>query len=300
MSQDISWDLYRTFGAVLREGSLSGAARRLGLTQPSVARHVDALEAGLGVSLFVRTARGLLPTEAAMALKPHADSLASASAAFLRTAESRAGEVGGTVRITASEVVGVEHLPRTLAGLRAGHPGLTLELVLSNAADNLLQREADIAVRMFRPTQNALVAKRVGAFELGLYARREYLARRGVPTSLDQLKDHDLIGYDVETPALRAFLQPWPVLTRSTMALRVDSDIAQLAAIRAGFGVGVCQAVVAASDPELTRVLPKAFAPELETWVVMHEDMRTNGPCRVVFDALAADLAALCVRARSS
>lgn len=153
---------------------------------------------------------------------------------------------------------------------------------------------------MFRPTQNALVAKRVGAFELGLYARREYLARRGVPTSLDQLKDHDLIGYDVEAPALRAFLQPWPVLARSTMALRVDSDIAQLAAIRAGFGVGVCQAVVAASDPELMRVLPKAFAPELETWVVMHEDMRANGPCRVVFDALAADLAALCVRARSS
>ena len=290
MSQAFSWDLYRTFGAVLQEGSLSGAARLLGITQPSVARHIDALEAMLGVSLFVRSARGLSPTDAALELKPHADLLASTSAAFLRTAEGGAGEVRGTIRISASEIVGAVHLPPILTGLRLKHPDLAIELVLSNSADDLLQREADIAIRMFRPTQDALVARSVGAFEIGLHAHPAYLARRGMPGTLDDLRDHDIIGYDVETPALRAFLQPWPMLQRRAFVLRVDSDVAQLAAIRAGFGIGVCQTSIAAMEPRLTRVLPDAFGADLETWVVMHEDMRTNTRCRVVFDELVDHL----------
>ncbi|MFA4893135.1 LysR family transcriptional regulator [Brevundimonas sp.] len=292
MSHEPSWDLYRTFGAVLREGSLSGAARRLGITQPSVARHIDALEASLGVSLFVRSARGLSPTDAALELKPHADLLASTSAALLRTADGRAGEVRGTVRISASEIVGTVHLPPIMTGLRLKHPDLAIELVLSNSVDDLLQREADIAVRMFRPTQNALIAKRVGNFELGLHAHPDYLARRGTPGTLEDLRNHDVIGYDVETPALRAFLQPWPMLQRAAFALRVDSDVAQLSAIRAGYGIGVCQTAVAAMEPKLTRVLPEAFGADLETWIVMHEDMRTNTRCRVVFDELVERLPA--------
>ena len=292
MSQDLSWDLYRTFAAVLREGSLSGAARQLGITQPSVARHIDTLEENLGLSLFVRTARGLSPTDAALELKPHADLLASTSAAFLRTAEGRTGEVRGTVRISASEIVGTVHLPPILANLRLKHPDLTVELVLSNTADDLLRREADVAIRMFRPTQNALVARRIGVFEIGLHAHPDYLSRRGIPTTMDMLRDHDVIGYDVETPALRAFLQPYPTLQRGSFALRVDSDVAQLAAIRAGYGIGVCQTAVAAMEPKLTRVLTKAFGADLETWVVMHEDMKSNARCRVVFDELVERLPA--------
>jgi len=292
MSQDFSWDLYRTFGAVLEEGSLSGAARRLGITQPSVARHIDALEASLGVSLFVRTARGLSPTDAALELKPHVDLLASTSAAFLRTAEGRTGEVRGTVRISASEIVGTVHLPSILVDLRVKHPELAVELVLSNAADDLLQREADIAIRMFPPTQKALVARRIGVFEIGLHAHADYLARRGVPGTMDDLRHHDVIGYDVETPAMRTFLQPYPALQRAAFALRVDSDVAQLAAIRAGYGIGVCQTVIAATEPKLTRVLTEAFGADLETWVVMHEDMKSNARCRVVFDELVERLPA--------
>lgn len=290
MNQNLSWDLYRTFGAVLREGSLSGAARALGITQPSVARHIDALEASLGVSLFVRSARGLSATDAALELKPHADLLASTSAAFLRTAEGRAGEVRGTIRISASEIVGTMHLPPILTGLRVKYPDLVIELVLSNSADDLLQREADIAIRMFRPTQDALIAKSVGAFRIGLHAHPDYLARRGSPRTLQDLRSHDVIGYDVETPALRAFLKPWSMLQRPAFALRVDSDVAQLAAIRAGFGIGVCQTTVAAMEPELVRVLPGVFDAHLQTWVVMHEDMKANMRCRVVFDELVGQL----------
>ena len=204
MNAEPSWDLYRTFDAVLREGSLSGAARALGLTQPSVARHVDALEAAIGRRLFLRTQRGLSPTEAALELKPYAEMMASTSAAFLRTSQAAAGEVRGTVRISASEVVGTVHLPAILTKLRRAHPSLALELVLSNALDDLLQRKADVAIRMVRPEQQALVARRVGTIPVGLFARRDYLERRGMPTTIEELPSHDLIGYDVETPSIRA------------------------------------------------------------------------------------------------
>lgn len=281
-----SWDLYRTFGTVLREGSLSGAARVLGLTQPSVARHVDALEAAIGADLFVRSQRGLSPTDAALELKPYADALASQSAALLRTASGPAGEVAGTVRISASEVVGVEHLPPILAALRREHPRLTIELVLSNALDDLLQREADIAIRMVQPTQQALVTRKAGYLAIGLHAHRAYLDRRGVPHSVADLGGHDVIGYDIETPAIRAITRLFPGLDRASFALRTDSDVAQLAAIRAGFGIGICQVSLAARDPGIVRVLADAFEVRLDLWITMHEDLRSSARCRAVFDAL--------------
>lgn len=290
MSSEPSWDWYRTFGAVLQQGSLSGAARALGLTQPSIARHIDALEAMLGKALFLRTPRGLSPTDAALELKPYADLLASTSAAFLRTADARSGEISGTVRVSASEVVGVEHLPSVLVVLRERYPNLTIELSLSNAIDDLLQRKADIAIRMVQPEQQSLVTKRVGAFRVGLHAHRRYLERRGAPPTMEQLGDHDLIGFDVETPAIRAFAQHFPALNRAAFALRVDSDVAQLSAIRAGFGIGICQVSIAACDSHLVRILPEAFNIDLETWVVMHEDLRSSARCRAVFDVLAQQL----------
>lgn len=295
MNSDPSWDLYRTFHAVLCEGSLSGAARALGLTQPSVARHIDALEHAVGTALFVRTQRGLSPTDAALELRPIAESLASASAAFLRLAEGRTGEVRGTVRVSASEVVGIEHLPSILTRLRQHHPALTIELSLSNSLDDLLLRKADIAIRMVQPEQQALVAKRIGLIPIGLHAHRRYLERRGIPTSLEALKSHDLIGFDVETPAIRAIALRYPALSRSAFALRVDSHVAQLAAIRAAFGIGICQVPIAVADPDLVRVLPKEFNVDLETWVVMHEDLRGSARCRIVFDVLAEELKKLAI-----
>lgn len=293
MSHEPSWDLYRTFNAVLAEGSLSGAARALGLTQPSIARHIDALEGALGAPLFLRTARGLSPTDAALELRPFAELMASTSAALLRTAEGRTGEVDGTVRISASEVVGIIHLPAILTRLRQRYPRLAIELSLSNAVDDLLKRQADIAIRMVRPEQQALLAKRVGVFPVGFHAHKDYLARRGTPVSMDDLGHHDLIGYDVETPAIRAFAARHPGLDRAAFALRVDSNIAHLAAIRAGFGIGICQTIIAEAEPDLVRVLPDAFHEDLETWVVMHEDLSGNTRCRAVFDALVTELTAL-------
>jgi DNA-binding transcriptional LysR family regulator len=293
MNSPPNWDLYRTFEAVLRTGSLSGAARLLGLTQPSVSRHIDALEQAIGHDLFVRSQRGLTPTAAALELRPYAELLASTAAALLRTAAGGAGTIAGTVRISASEVVSAEHLPSMLLRLRQQHPALSFEISSSNSVDDLLQRQADIAVRMVQPVQQSLIAQKVAPIAIGLHARAEYLERRGTPTTLQDLATHDLIGFDTETPAIRAFVERLPAFNRASFALRIDSDVAQLAAIRAGFGIGICQVPVAARDSRLVRVLPDAVAIDLDVWIVMHEDLRTSPGCRAVFDALVGAFSTL-------
>lgn len=290
MATEPGWDLYRSFLAVLREGSLSGAARALALTQPTIGRHVEALEQALGLPLFTRSGQGLAPTEAAHGLRPHAEALEAAAAALLRAASGWKEEAAGTVRLTASEVIGAEVLPPILARLHEEHPGLTLELVLSNQAADLLRRDADIAIRMLRPAQAALVARRVGTIEIGLHAHADYLRRHGTPQDWAALGRHRVIGFDRASPFIRGVLARFPQLRPERFALRTDSDLAQLAAIRAGCGIGFCQAGLARRDPALFRVLP-AVSFVLETWVVMHEDLRASPACRLAFDALAAGLA---------
>src|ERR1700738_4097906 len=202
-SANPDWSLYRSFLSVLRTGSLSAAARDEGLTQPTVGRHVDSLEKALGVALFTRSQHGLTPTEAALELQPYAESLEATAAALVRAAVGRAG-TRGTVRVTASEVVGAEVLPPILAKLHEAYPELVIELVLSNRTEDLLRREADIAVRMVRPTQQALVVRHVGDIELGLHARRDYLERRGTPSNVDDLRGDSIIGFDYEKAFIRS------------------------------------------------------------------------------------------------
>ncbi|HWD27940.1 MAG TPA: LysR family transcriptional regulator [Rhizomicrobium sp.] len=289
MNRDLDWNLYRTFLAVMRTGSLSSAARQLGMTQPSISRHVDMLEAAFGVDLFVRTQRGLDPTDMARELLPHVEALAAATAVLARVASGPAGEVSGAVRVSASDAVGVEILPPILSRLRRAHPQLVVELSLSDDVADLLKREADIALRMVEPKQSALLAKRLPPVRIGLHARRDYLARRGVPATQAQLSAHDLIGYDRETPAMRTLTAQYPMMDRTTFALRTDSSLAQFAAIRAGFGIGMCQVGLAARAGDLVRVLPEV-AFDYPLWVVMHEDLKTSARYRAVFDALVAGL----------
>lgn len=292
MSIDPDWALYRTLLAVLDEGSLSGAARQLAITQPTVARHIDALEATLGTDLFIRSQRGLEPTDLARTLRPHAEVMAIAAATLLRTASGAPGAVEGTVRISASEVIGVEYLPLILAQLRREHPALVIELALSDRVDDLLGRAVDIAVRMTDPKQGALLARRLPPVELGFHAHVDYLERVGMPTAVADLSRHDVIGYDAETPALRAMATRLAPLDRRGFALLADSNLAQFAAIRAGFGIGICQVAVARRNPTLVRVLPD-IALHLPLWIVMHEDLKTSARYRIVFDALAVGLSRL-------
>lgn len=286
MTKTIGWELYRSFLAVLAEGSLSGAARALGLTQPTVGRHVAALEAAFGQTLFTRSQTGLLATEAALALGGHAEAMQRSAAALERAATGTGDGISGTVRISASEVIAVHVLPPALAQLRKAHPGLRLELVATNRVQDLLQREVDIAVRMTPPKQEALIARRVGDVALGLYARDDYLAERGTPQRLADLSRHALIGFDAETPFLRAARRKFPAWAREAFSLRSDSDLAQWALIQASCGIGFGQAALAARDSRLARVLASECSFTLETWVTMHEDLRSSPRCKAVFDAL--------------
>lgn len=295
MTSTLSWELVRTFLAVLREGSLSGASRALGITQPTVGRHVSALETALGQVLFTRSQTGLLPTEIALALRGHAEAMESTAASLQRAAAGHGGDsddVRGVVRIAASEIVGAEVLPAIVAGLREAHPRLTVELVLSNRLQDLLHREADIAVRMTAPQQDQLIARRVGRVEIGMYATADYLARHGKPTRMDDLREHTLIGFDRLTPYIRDVLARFPQFGRDSFGVRVDSDVAQLALTRAGAGIGFCQTRLAQAPVALTRVLPKAFALHYDMWIAMHEDLRDSPRCKVVFDALVRGMQA--------
>jgi len=289
-SNDPGWELYRSFLVVMREGSLSAAARTLGMTQPSVGRHMRELEAALGAALFARSPQGLTPTELARELVPHAQVMASAAAILQRTASAGREEISGTVCLTASEVIGAEVLPPILTVFRERHPGIVVELVLSNQTSDLLRRDADIAVRMVQPTQDALVARHVGRIELGLFAHRRYLDAHGQPSTLAELAGHALIGFDTEQPYIRRMRPGGLPYVRERFALRTDSDLAALAALRAGFGIGIAQVNLARRDPQLVRLLPDQLSLPLETWVAMHEDLRQSLRVRRLFDHLAEAL----------
>jgi DNA-binding transcriptional LysR family regulator len=284
------WELYRTFLEVARDGSLSGAARKLGLTQPTAGRHIDQLETSLGLKLFSRSPRGLKATPAALELVDHAETMAAASHALRRIASGGAREDRGTVRITASEMVGCEVLPPVLAPFRENHPGIALELALNNRNEDLLRRDADIAVRMVRPRQKSLLARRIGKSPVGLYAHRSYVEKFGLPRTLADLESHGMIGYDRDDQALKS-LGPMPrPLTREMFAFRSDNDLAQFAALKAGVGIGGCQHGIARKYPELVGVLSKVIRFELDMWVVMHEDMRSTPRVRRLFDHLVSAL----------
>jgi DNA-binding transcriptional LysR family regulator len=282
-----SWELLRTFLEVVRDGSLSGAARRLGLTQPTAGRHIDALEAQLELPLFTRSPQGLIPTSAALDLVPHAEQMAAAAAALQRAASGEAATDRGTVRITASEIVGCEILPAILAGFRREHPGIELELTLSNRNQDLLRRDADIAVRMNRPTQKALLTRRIGKTMIGLYAHRDYLAQFGTPKSIADLADHCLIGFDRDDRSFRSVGSLATLVTREQFGFRCDSDPAQLAALCAGVGIGGCQKVLALPRPELIPVLPNEVQFSLEIWLAMHENLKATRRVRLLFEHLA-------------
>lgn len=287
-----AWDLYRSFLAVLRLGSLSAAARSLGLTQPTIGRHIASLQRALGDrALFTRSQTGLLPTDAAHKLRPLAENMAAAAAAFVRTGSANVEETGGVVRLAAANVMGVEVLPGILSDFRAEFPAIVIELSLSNQMADLLRRDADIAVRMARPQQKALLAKRVGKVALMFYAHRRYLERCGYPDRLEDLPHHALIGFDRTLPSAE-FLKTVPIpVTRELFAFRCDNDLAQLAAVRAGFGIGICQTGIARRDPNLLPLFSKRFKVELEMWIVMHNDLRRNARMRALFDYLAIRLA---------
>jgi DNA-binding transcriptional LysR family regulator len=287
MNSAPDWDLWRAFGAVMEERTLSGAARRLGLTQPTLGRQIDALEIALGAALFVRSPKGVKPTETALEVAPLARSMAATADAMLRTSRGGRDTNHGVVRLSASEIMSVQVLPEMLAEFGIAYPGIELEMHVSNAVDDLLNREADIAVRMVAPVQQALVARKLGDVEIRLYAHHSYIARKGMPSSLADIAGHRIIGYDSLTYPIKNIEEAGYGISRRDFAIRCDHDPTQHALLLAGAGIGGMQVQLAWRHPELVPVLPDAFSLPLGVWMVMHETMRDVRPTRLLFDFLS-------------
>ena len=280
------WSLLRSFLAVAESGSLSGAARVLGLSQPTLGRHITETETALMLTLFTRTARGLALSVAGTALLPHAQAMQEAAQALSLAAAGRNADMSGTVRITASQIMATYILPAMLADLRMREPQIEIELVPSDTSENLLFREADIAVRMYRPTQLDLITQHLIDLPLGLYAAKTYLNRVGRPTTHDEVLVRDLIGFDRSDQMLRMLQALGITRTRNDFPLRCDDQVVYWNLVRAGCGIGGMQCLVGDADPLVERVAPFVALPALPVWLTAAEALRQTPRIRRVFDYL--------------
>jgi DNA-binding transcriptional LysR family regulator len=282
-----NWNLVPAFLAAHEHGSLLAAARALGSSQPTVGRHISELEAQLGTVLFERTGRGLAPTPAGLRLAEAARAMESGALALLSSVGTSRSTLEGTVRISASQPVACVLLPPLLAQMRQTLPGIQVELVASNAVSNLLRREADIALRMVRPDQASLVARRIGQVGLSACAHRDYLARRGTPAEPADLLQHDLVGNDQVMDIPRGFAALGHRLPRERLVLRTDDLMAYWSAVRAGLGIGFVADYLLRTDPAVQRVLPQLRIPPLPIWLTVHREIRSSARIRAVYDFLA-------------
>jgi DNA-binding transcriptional LysR family regulator len=293
---NVDWQLYQLFLTVMQQGSLSAAARQLRVSQPTLGRKMTELEEQLGISLFTRSQKGLAPTQDALRLLPLMESMAGSASALERRALQSAEHLSGVVRISASEVISAEVLPAILTDFCGHHPQVIIELVVTNSLSDLLRRDADIAVRMTRPTQEALLTRKIGESRLGLYARQSYLDGHGTPLTAADFAVHRVIGFDRRKPVVAGL----PDFNSDIFCWRCDNDLVSLAALRAGFGVGVCQAAIAARDPQLVPLLQNEFRLNLSVWLAMHEELKRSPLMRATFDALAAGLASFVQEAETA
>ena len=290
----LDWNLLRALGAVLAHGSLTQAAARLGTSQPTLSRQIATLEAQLGTPLFERGARRLRPTPAALALAEPAQCMLAAAQACALAADAvgaAADDLAGSVRLTASEVVSAEVLPGLLADLARRHPQIQVELVPGDTLSNLLEREADIAVRMLRPTQGTLITRHIADWPLGFYAHRRLIDAHGLPTPATMAR-HRWVGMDQSTVMLDGFRAAGQAVDRRFFDFRCDSQPVGLAMVRAGVGIGVVMVPLARRDPQLVPVLPDLVLPVLPVWLTAHRALRSSRRLKLVFDFLAQGLRA--------
>jgi DNA-binding transcriptional LysR family regulator len=290
MNREFDWSHLQTFLAVAEHGTLSAAARATGGSQPTMGRHIGALEEQLGVRLFDRAAHGLSLTPTGADLAEHARSMAAAANRLSLTASGRSERIGGTIRITASEIVSTYILPGILTRLRRAEPDIEIELVASDRSENLLQREADIAIRMYRPTQADVFTKKVGELQLAMFASRDYLAARGVPASLEDLRHHDIVGYDRSELMLRGFAEAGHQVDRHFFAFRCDNQIGCWRMVVAGFGIGINQLEIGLVEPLVQQIEIGTPLPTLPIWLTAHSELKTSRRVRRVFDFLAEAL----------
>ncbi len=280
------WTLIRSFVAVLEAGSLTGAARKLGMLQPTLSRHIAELEAQLGAPLFERTGRGVTPTAAALAIADGARAMESGAGTLARALAGARDATTGSVRITCSQVAATFLMPPVLVALHAAEPGIQVELVASNALSNLLRRDADIAVRMVRPDQTSLIARKLGDVPIVACAHRRYLQEHGTPQRPEDLLRHRLVGYDRDETIVRGFAEMGLPLVREHFAFRTDDQVAYGQWVAAGAGIGFVTRYNLRHWPDVVPVLPMLAIPPLPVWLAVHREIRSSKVVRRAYDFL--------------
>ncbi|MEX0955597.1 MAG: LysR family transcriptional regulator [Rhizobiaceae bacterium] len=284
------WNRARAFLVTAEEGSLSAAARALGMAQPTLGRQVDALEEELGVVLFERAGRGLVLTPSGLELLDHVRAMGDAAGRVSLAASGHTQTVEGSICITASEIYSAFVLAPIVAKLRAEHSGITVEIVASNAAIDLKRREADIAIRNFRPTQPDLIARRLADDRARFYATPDYLERAGNPRKPEDLGRADFIGFDTTDTMINGLNGMGLSLTHSNFPVLTESHLVHWELCKQGAGIGVVPEKLGDAEPLVKRVLPD-FAPmEFPVWLTTHREVHTSRRVRIVFDFLVGEL----------
>ncbi len=290
MAADFDWNQARAFLVTAEEGSLSAAARALGATQPTLSRQVSALEDKLGITLFERGTRNMMLTSAGLEVLDHVKAMFEAATHLSLAASGQSQSISGIVRIASTHTMACYHLPKILQKLRLTAPEVEIELTTSNELRDIIQREADIAIRHARPTQPELIAKLVRTTRAGLYASSDYLDRVGRPTTKKELEKLDFIGFQTAETLLPSFHERGLELSRENFPVTSDSGPVSVELARQGLGIGLLVPEDTDLFPELESVWPDFPYIEIPIWLVTHRELHTSKRIRLVFDLLASEL----------
>ena len=284
-AQLANWDDLRVFLAVARAGSLSGAARSLGVNHSTVFRRIAGFEETLGVRLFERLPTGYALTPAGEETLGIVERIEADVTTLDRTVTGQDLRLSGTVRITATDMLAFWLLPDHLRRIRKDYPGIELEIVVGNETLNLSRRETDIALRIGNTPPETLVGGRGGRLDFAIYGAPDYCAAH---TGAD-LAQHDWIGFDsAHTPLTRQFERFLPGVRP---AVRSNSVACAVRLAKTGLGLAVLPCAIADLKPDLIRVaeLPDSFS--LDVWLLTHEDLRHTARIRAVMEFLTPALA---------
>lgn len=289
-SVKFDWNRARAFLVTAEEGSLSAAARSLGMTQPTLGRQVSALEVELGVALFERMGRGLELTPSGLELVEHVRAMGKAASRVSLTASGRSQSIEGTVCITATEVASAFVLPPIIARLRRAEPGIRVEVVASNSVRDLRRREADIALRSVRPSDPDLIARKLRDETACLYATENYLARIGDLRSPEDLSEAEFLGFEDNQIFLDGLNALGLNLTARNFPVLCGNHLVQWELVKQGVGVGVMETRVGDAEPLVRRAAPWLEPFGFEHWLVSHRELKTSRRVRLVFDWLTEEL----------
>ena len=287
----LDWNQLKAFLETAETGSLSAAARKLGLTQPTLSRQVAAIEQRMGVTLFERVGKTMALTTTGLDLLEHARAMGAAADALRLAATGRSEALGGVVSVSASDAVAAYLLPPLVQQLREQEPGIAIEVIASNALSDLLRREADIAVRHVKPEQPELIARLIRETAANFYASENWVKAHGHPRTAEEAARLPFIGSDRSGRFLAYLRQHGLPLTEANFSCYADHTVAHWALVRQGMGIGAMMDEIAQQTPGMVRVLDEVPPVLFPIWLVTHRELRTSRRIRVVFEALAQGLA---------